>query len=136
TRARFHKAGTSSAMGGTAVAGPVPGLGPLTYAVPDDVPEPSIGARVLVPLGNRIVTGIAIPAAGSPPKGGTDDLPTVGGEGDAERTGASHTGSARPADLKLVTDVLDSAAFLPPDVVNLALWVADYYACGVGEAIP
>ena len=33
------------------VAVPVPGLGPLTYAVPDGVPDPVVGARVLVPLG-------------------------------------------------------------------------------------
>src|SRR5205085_9761244 len=25
--------------------------------------------------------------------------------------------------------------FLPADVVTLATWVADYYACGIGEAI-
>jgi primosomal protein N' (replication factor Y) len=31
--------------------------------------------------------------------------------------------------------VLDEAPFLPADVVTLATWVADYYACGVGEAI-
>src|SRR4029453_6046505 len=36
---------------------------------------------------------------------------------------------------KPVTDVLDSEPFLPPGVVDLAAWVADYYACGVGEAI-
>jgi len=34
-----------------------------------------------------------------------------------------------------VVAVLDATAFLPPDVVDLASWVADYYACGVGEAI-
>jgi 16S rRNA processing protein RimM len=31
-----------------AVAVPVPGLGPLTYAVPDGIPLPCVGARVLV----------------------------------------------------------------------------------------
>jgi primosomal protein N' (replication factor Y) len=34
-----------------------------------------------------------------------------------------------------VVAVLDERAFLPADVVELATWVADYYACGVGEAI-
>jgi len=34
-----------------------------------------------------------------------------------------------------VVDVLDQEAFLPADVVDLAAWVAAYYACGVGEAI-
>jgi primosomal protein N' (replication factor Y) len=37
--------------------------------------------------------------------------------------------------LKAVVAVLDERAFLPADVVELATWVADYYACGVGEAI-
>ena len=36
-----------------AVAVPVPGLGSLTYSVPDGMPDPPVGARVLVPLGNR-----------------------------------------------------------------------------------
>ena len=34
-----------------------------------------------------------------------------------------------------MVDVLDDAPFLPADVVNLAVWVAEYDACGVGEAI-
>ena len=38
-------------------------------------------------------------------------------------------------DTKPIIDVLDADAFLPLDVVKLAAWVADYYACGVGEAI-
>jgi primosomal protein N' len=49
-----------------AVAVPVPGLGALTYAVPDGFPDPPIGARILVPLGSRTLTGIAI-AQGSGP---------------------------------------------------------------------
>jgi primosomal protein N' (replication factor Y) len=32
-------------------------------------------------------------------------------------------------------DVLDAEPFLSDDVVRLALWVAEYYACGAGEAI-
>ncbi|HET9262064.1 MAG TPA: primosomal protein N' [Vicinamibacterales bacterium] len=32
-------------------------------------------------------------------------------------------------------DVLDSDHFLPPEIVRLAAWVAEYYACGVGDAI-
>jgi primosomal protein N' (replication factor Y) len=42
------------------VAVPVPGLGPLTYSVPDDVPVPPVGARVLVPLGKRTLTGVRL----------------------------------------------------------------------------
>jgi len=92
-----------------AVAVPVPGIGALTYAVPDEFPDPAAGARVLVPVGNRTLTGIVLSAAVEP------------------QTSA--------LDLKPLIDVLDAEAFLPADVVDLAAWVADYYACGVGEAI-
>ena len=43
-----------------AVAVPVPGLGPLTYLVPDGLPDPPVGARVLVPLGSRLLTGVRL----------------------------------------------------------------------------
>jgi primosomal protein N' len=42
------------------VAVPVPSLDLLTYAVPAGVAVPSVGARVVVPLGTRVVTGIVI----------------------------------------------------------------------------
>ena len=100
-----------------AVAVPVPGLGPLTYLVPDNLPDPPIGARVLVPLGQRIVTGVRIqfPQSNSQPPTSNPQPPTS---------------AAKP-----LVDVLDATAFLPPDVLDLASWVADYYACGIGEAI-
>ena len=90
------------------VAVPVPFLGALTYAVPEGVLVPAIGARVLVPLGTRIMTGCV--------------LDVVSPDGDL-------------AKIKEVIDVLDDGAFLPDDVIALATWVAEYYACGIGEAI-
>ncbi|HTM25374.1 MAG TPA: primosomal protein N' [Vicinamibacterales bacterium] len=100
-----------------AVAVPVPGLGPLTYSVPDGIPDPAAGARVLVPLGKRTMTGIVV------------QLPTPNSQ--------LPTPNSQPptSDVKPVVDVLDAEPFLPPDVVDLAAWVADYYACGIGEAI-
>ena len=89
------------------VAVPVPALDALTYRVPDELPMPATGARVLVPLGSRIVTGLAV-------------------------------GSELPADVegvKDLLDVLDAEPFLPEDVVRLALWVSEYYACGPGDAL-
>src|ERR1700730_2021127 len=68
---------------------------------------PFRGARVVVPLGGRVVTGIAV---------GPAEIP-----GDRE--------------IKNIVAVLDADAFLPPAVVELALWVADYYACGAGDAL-
>ena len=42
------------------VAVPVPGLGLLTYSVPAGMARPVVGARVVVPLGSRVVTGIVM----------------------------------------------------------------------------
>jgi primosomal protein N' (replication factor Y) len=122
-------------MRAISVAVSVPGLGPLTYAVPDGIPDPSIGARVLVPLGDRTVTGIAIPAADLPPKGGSDPPSPLRGSGEAGAPRTSDLGPRTSTEIKPLTDVLDEEAFLPPEVVELAAWVAGYYACGVGEAI-
>src|SRR4029079_19114268 len=43
------------------VAVPVPQLDRLTYSTPDEFPDPLPGARVLVPLGKRTVTGVVVP---------------------------------------------------------------------------
>ena len=92
------------------VAVPVPGLGCLSYLVPDPLPLPDSGVRVLVPLGARVMTGCVV----------------------AQQTDAA---SAEPDALKPLIDVLDAEPLLPADVLRLALWVAEYYACGPGEAI-
>ena len=91
------------------VAVPVPHLDLLTYSVPDDEPLPPVGARVLVPLGSRVVTGIVI-EQGRPVEPGIE--------------------------VKPVRQILDAEAFVPQDVVDLARWTAEYYAAGVGDAIP
>ncbi len=90
------------------VAVPVPGLDLLTYSVGDGSAVPPVGARVVVPLGSRIVTGIVVEAGLS-----LDDV-----------------------DIKPIRQVLDAGAFVPPDVVALARWTAEYYAAGVGDTIP
>jgi primosomal protein N' (replication factor Y) len=90
------------------VAVPVPFLDQLTYGVPDDLELPLRGARVVVPLGPRLVTGIA--------------TSTVVPEGD-------HSA------IKPIADILDDEAFLPDEVLDLALWVGEYYACGAGDAV-
>ncbi len=43
---------------------------------------------------------------------------------------------ARTTNVKPVREVLDAGAFVPPEVVALARWTAEYYAAGVGDAIP
>jgi primosomal protein N' (replication factor Y) len=37
--------------------------------------------------------------------------------------------------VKDIVDVLDEEPFLPADVVSLTTWIAEYYACGAGDAI-
>ena len=74
------------------VAVPVPALDLLSYEVPKGLPLPKIGARVLVPLGTRVVTGCVV-----------------------ERT-ADPVGAA----LKPLVDVLDTEPMLPAEVVDLA----------------
>jgi primosomal protein N' (replication factor Y) len=115
------------------VAVPVPNLDLLTYAVPHGTPMPCVGARVVVPLGARVVTGLVVEV----------DVPSPGAESSTshERQTPHHerrTASVeRPAArVKAIREVLDAAAFVPPDVVELAQWTAEYYAAGVGDAIP
>src|SRR5213078_3845824 len=42
----------------------------------------------------------------------------------------------RITNVKPLREVLDADAFVPPDVVALARWTADYYVAGVGDTIP
>ena len=87
---------------------PVPALGRLDYEVPRELPVPETGTRVLVPLGARPqMTGCVVDRAGSRTSG----------------------------PLKALLDVLDDEPMLPADVVGLALWVGEYYACGAGQAV-
>ena len=86
---------------------PVPSLGRLDYEVPPALPVPETGTRVLVPLGARVVTGCVV---GRPPAPASDALKPLRG-------------------------VLDGEPMLPADVVELALWVGEYYACGPGAAL-
>jgi primosomal protein N' (replication factor Y) len=93
------------------VAVPVPTLDLLTYSVPEGVPAPAIGARVVVPIGSRTVTGIVVDA----------------GSGTAK--------DISETDIRPIRQVLDAGPFVPPDIVALARWTAEYYAAGAGETI-
>ena len=94
------------------VAVPVPFLDLLTYRVPDGLDVPPVGARVRVPLGSRTVTGCVVEQLDA---GGEDGIDT--------------------ARIKEVSVVVDREPFLPPPVVELCRWVADYYLAGIGDAI-
>jgi primosomal protein N' (replication factor Y) len=69
---------------------------------------PPKGARVNVPLGHRSVVGCVVEPHADAPEG---------------------------SELRDVTSVLDTEPFLPSDIVDLALWVGEFYACGPGDAL-
>jgi primosomal protein N' (replication factor Y) len=71
--------------------------------------RPVVGARVVVPLGSRVVTGIVM-----------DDASAA---------------TIDDAAVKPIREVLDAEPFVPAEVVALALWTAEYYAAGPGDTI-
>ena len=90
------------------VAVPVPFLDRLTYRVPEPLELPVVGARVRVPVGSRTLTGCVV----------------------------QQTADAPDADaVKDIVEILDREPFLPPGVVRLCEWVAEYYLSGIGDAI-
>lgn len=92
------------------VAVPVPNLDLLTYSVPPGALPPCVGARAVVPLGSRSVTGIIVEVSDTP-------------------------GVSEGKGIKPLKSVLDAEPFIPSEVVDLARWTAEYYAAGPGEAI-
>jgi primosomal protein N' (replication factor Y) (superfamily II helicase) len=91
------------------VAVPVPFLDALTYNVPEHFPRlPAVGARVRVPVGQRMVVGCVV----------------------------NHDASLDAAtSVRDIAAVLDDEPFLPRAVVDLCGWVAEYYMAGYGDAI-
>ena len=90
------------------VAVPVPFLDLLTYNVPESVAVPPIGARVRVPVGARTLTGCVVRH---------DALVEDG------------------TDVKDIAEAVDREPLLPPSIVELCRWVADYYVAGIGDAL-
>jgi primosomal protein N' (replication factor Y) len=87
----------------------VPDLAPLTYRIPDALRATDlIGARVLVPLGRRRVTGIVTDFADHPP-------PDVR--------------------CKELLEILDGQPLLTPELLRLAQWMADYYVTTPAEVL-
>ena len=90
------------------VAVPVPFLDLLTYSVPDAIPLPPVGARVRVPVGSRTLTGCVV-----------EHDATIG-DGTAAKD---------------IVEALDREPLLPPAIVGLCRWVAEYYVAGIGDAL-
>jgi primosomal protein N' (replication factor Y) len=88
-----------------AVALPLPVQTTFTYRVPDGLPWPERGVRVVVPFGSRRVVGMVT--------GPAQDDPSLS--------------------LKDVLDVVDEGPLAPPPLVDLAGWVAEHYLAPPGE---
>jgi primosomal protein N' (replication factor Y) len=76
--------------------------------VPDDQPMPAAGARVVVPIGPRTLTGVVL--------------------GEAAAADTAYT-------IKPIKRVVDDHAFVPPDVIRLTQWVSEYYLAGPGATL-
>jgi primosomal protein N' (replication factor Y) len=86
---------------------PVPGLPLLTYRASDTPPVK--GARVRVTVGPRAYVGCVVDPDAPPPPAGTKT--------------------------KDLGETIDATPYVPSAVVDLALWVAEYYAAGPGDAL-
>ncbi|HTR82407.1 MAG TPA: primosomal protein N' [Bacteroidota bacterium] len=90
------------------VALPLPIDRAFTYVVPPELASAvQPGCRVKVPIGKKKMTGIVV--------------------------GLPHTTSVRS--LKQIEDVLDSFPAVSPELLQLARWIADYYAAPLGEVL-
>ena len=69
---------------------------------------PAIGARVVVPVGPRTLTGVVI--------------------GEAAAADTAYR-------IKPIKHVVDDHAFVPADVVKLTEWVSEYYLAGPGATL-
>lgn len=84
----------------------------FTYRLsPDQSAQAAIGARLVVPLGRNQVTGYIVDLH--------DELPTELGE----------------IEVKDAQTLVDTEPVCSPEILELARWVADYYACPLGEVI-
>ena len=84
----------------------------FTYRLtPEQIADAEIGARLVVPLGRNVVTAYIVNLLDQLP----EDLADI--------------------DIKDAQTLVDSAPVCSPEILQLARWVADYYACPIGEVI-
>jgi len=89
------------------VAVPVPLDATFTYAIPEQLPEPCVGGRVIVPFREKRQCGIVTELHGREPKF-----------------------KAKP-----VLQVLDTAPALTAELMQLGRWIARYYIAPIGEVL-
>jgi primosomal protein N' (replication factor Y) (superfamily II helicase) len=92
------------------VALPVPLRSLFTYAIPERLAESvCAGSRVVVPFRNRALAGVVVQTSVRLP--------------DPERV----------KNVREIVEVLDPVPALPPKLLELGRWVADYYVAPIGE---
>lgn len=89
------------------VALPLPLMRPMTYRVPGGWPDVPRGSRVEAPFGKRRVAGVVVQADVSPADG---------------------------IAVKNLSEILDEEPLVSERLLELALWVAEYYIGPVGQA--
>ena len=90
---------------------PVPLDGAFTYTLPESVPAPVAGARVLVPWGRRRLVGVAVGTRAELPPG------------------------LKPEQARPLEAVLDAEAIVATPVLEMVRWAAAYYQAPVGEVM-
>ena len=84
----------------------------FTYRLsPEQSTDAEVGSRLLVPLGRNLVTSYIVSLL--------DELPA----------------SLTDLDIKDAQDLVDTEPVCNPEILQLARWVSDYYACPLGEVI-
>ncbi|HET9713140.1 MAG TPA: hypothetical protein VFP64_14695, partial [Pyrinomonadaceae bacterium] len=84
----------------------------FTYRLsPEQSVDAQIGARLVVPLGRSVVTAYIVGLTDEPP----ENLAEI--------------------DIKDAQSLVDSTPVCSAEILQLARWVADYYACPLGEVI-
>jgi primosomal protein N' (replication factor Y) len=91
------------------IAVPVPLDRTFTWSVPPSMaPEISVGMRVRVPFGGRLLTGVVLALGSEEPEG---------------------------FDAKAISALLDEAPPVPSTILDLARFVADHYIAPIGEVL-
>ncbi|HKR13170.1 MAG TPA: hypothetical protein VJT15_14005, partial [Pyrinomonadaceae bacterium] len=107
-----HDAGAARNLTYAEVAMPLHVFQTFTYRLNGDQGAQAVpGARIHVPLGRKSVTGYIVAVL--------DELPA----------------SLAELDIKDAQDLVDLEPVCSPEILQLARWVADYYACPLGEVI-
>ena len=89
------------------VALPVPLDATFTYSIPEEMPEPPVGGRVIVPFREKRLCGVVTELHDRDPKF-----------------------KAKP-----VQQVLDASPALTPKLMQLGRWIAQYYMAPIGEVL-